>query len=272
MRTNFTHTFKGLLVIFFHVGFLGAAIAQSYITNPKPSLKLTFLGESGTNGSAVAYNAKSKIYYAVIAGNVQYPLETFDKKGKPVRQQTANYDTRGMWWNPILNKLERNGYADLNIISNNIADNGYLDLTYNQTLSFENNIPDENSVGTFDFQADEVLYYDNGLVHRFAHSTGKYLSFVRLNLPTGLEAVNQYSIIYTGVTGAEIGLLNFVTRQVYFFNKNTGQMANSVVQLPADSVTDSRFWFSYANGYVWLYNARTRTWTGYKILKKPILK
>ena len=55
------------------------------------------------------------IYYAVIAGNSSFPLETFDATGVSLYQTNTGFDCRGLWWNPNLNQLETNGQ---NIIEN----------------------------------------------------------------------------------------------------------------------------------------------------------
>ena len=48
---------------------------KSYVANEQ--LSLTFSNEEGTNGTSVAWNGTKKLYYAVIAGNDCFPLETF---------------------------------------------------------------------------------------------------------------------------------------------------------------------------------------------------
>ena len=49
------------------------------IENPVPSVTLKLQMTNGTNGSGVAWHPEHEVYYAVIAGNRNFPLETFSK-------------------------------------------------------------------------------------------------------------------------------------------------------------------------------------------------
>src|SRR5215813_581029 len=53
---------------------------------------------AGKRGASVAWHSVQKKYYAVFAGNAEYPLAIFDMTGKLLsdEDQTAMTDTRGL--------------------------------------------------------------------------------------------------------------------------------------------------------------------------------
>src|SRR5438552_2828335 len=69
----------------------------------------------GTRGAAVVWHPLQKKYYASFAGNEGYPMAVFDITGKRLSgdEQTCLKDTRGLWYNPKLNKICGNGHSDI---------------------------------------------------------------------------------------------------------------------------------------------------------------
>jgi len=259
---------KTTLIILLSVILSISAIAQTVKINknPKSSVKLKLLNqENGTNGSSVAYNTDKKIYYAVIAGNSSYPLETFDINGKQLNSKQAGGDMRGMWYNSSTKSIEFNGYDDGGYNSISLNSSGFPEENITNIVSGKNQ-PSENSCGVYEPINKEVIFYSEGSIYFFNSKNGKEKRIVHLqDIPTDLENINSNSLIYTGSSKNEIGLLNFNTKEVYLFDANNGNYSGKIT-LPENAVTHSMFWFAYANGNIFLYNSETRTWTGYKIL------
>jgi hypothetical protein len=73
-----------------------AAVSQcTILPNATTGISYTYVLPDGTNASGIAYNPNFDIYYAVIAGNPTFPLETFTPSGMPLYQTTAGFDFRG---------------------------------------------------------------------------------------------------------------------------------------------------------------------------------
>jgi hypothetical protein len=87
---------------------------------------------------------------------------------------------------------------------------------------------------------------------------------IYLNMPTSLENINTTAFIYTGTKKMEIGLLNHAHKEIYLFNLKNGEHM-ATVKLPGDAITHNVFRFAYANGYIFLYDQDTRSWTGYQL-------
>jgi len=242
--------------------FFGSCKSVKLNTSPSASLYLTFQEYGGYNSGAVTYNPKAKLYYAVIAGNIEFPLETFDEKGKPMSQTLAGFDSRGMWWNPNTKALERNGYGG-NWTSNAIGSNGYI-TGGTKTIFSGMKQPNDNACGVFDFDANEVLFYNYGEVVRYNRNSGQKVGEITLQNIND-DNILEYCMVYTGIKGKELGVVDYKSKQVYLFDKSNGAKTEAI-QLPSNTVINERFGLAYANSYIWIYDPEMRTWTGFKII------
>lgn len=216
------------------------------------------------NNSGVAYNPLLNLYYGVRAGNSSFPLETWTATGTPLFQTSAGFDWRGMWWNPVTNQLEGNGYNTGGLWKADLNGTGYA-LNTGTTLFSGMNQPDPQSCGDLDPVAYEVLYYFNGSVYRYSRTTNAFLgSYPLTGTPTAIANLNWTTLMYTGCVGKEIALLDYVNKAIYVYNKATGAYAGTSL-LPASAVTTNGFRTSWANCRVWLFNLSNYTWNSYKI-------
>lgn len=252
------HTF--LIIFLLGCKLLSAqyALLPDAILNP---LVLAF-PTSVVNPASVVYHPTEELYYTSRCGNTTYPLVTFSATGAMLNNTTAGLDTRGMWWNPNTNQLERNcfsaiGWSTINLDANHFATNSFT------TLFSGMHQPDIQSIGCYDPVNNEVLFYFGGSVKRYNRNTALEVSSTTLT-GIALTNINSNSLIYTGVTGYEIGLLDYVAKKILLFNGSTGVFTGSS-QLPATAVTASSFRFSYANDLVWLLNATDSKWYSYII-------
>ena len=77
------------------------------------------------------------------------------------------------------------------------------------------------------------------------------------------EDYNASSVIYTGIAGAEIGVLNVAQKQVELYSKASGFLTQKL-KMPSDIPAETLFNFAYANGMFWFFDMDKRVWTGCK--------
>lgn len=251
-----------ILLVFLGMGLAGTQ-AQTIETYPEANLRMRVEGEGGRNGTAVVWNPKNKLYYTAIAGNGDFPLETFDENGKFIQTVKAGKDLRGMWWNKT--QLEANCYESGGI-SHIRIDNKAKATGVHEAIHVGMIQPDANSVGTYYEKKKEILYLYNGDVLGYSRTTGNSTStFIDLELPVSVDHINSTTMIFTGIKKKEIGILNPDARKVYLFDLKTGEHTETIT-LPKSAITKDWFNWSYANGHIFIFENLTRTWTGYKIL------
>jgi hypothetical protein len=248
-----------LLLVFCVQSALGQVIDR-----PKPSLILQISQEEGTNGSGVAYNPIKQLYYTIIAGNTDYPLEVFDGNGNSTFQTSAGVDMRGIWWNAKTNSLEGNSYGEGSIVSYVMNESSFPDGGAQTVTTARDFQPLEQAVGVYDAKKKAVVYYSDGYVYWYSRSKGTLAKKLKLDIGANKEDFNNYSIIYTGVKNMELGLLDYNNKVVYLFSAKSGKSTASII-LPSNAVTFNAFRFAYANKQVFLYDIDARSWTAYKI-------
>jgi hypothetical protein len=221
------------------------------------------LPNATTNQAGVAYNPDKNLYYTVRAGSSSYTLFTYDETGTQVAANTANFDFRGLWWNPNTSSLEGNSYAAQGYRRVDLDANGYA-LSTGTNDPASNDQPNSQSQADYDYDLDEVIYYYNGSIYRTSRTTG---SFIGSAIPvTGLPAntLNSTFVGYTGVPGGEVLIYDYVNKAVYFVDKTTGVYSHTV-QLPTSAPGQSSYNTSYANGHIWISDGNL--WHSYKILE-----
>lgn len=253
------------------IGFWSYTFAQEISLSevqlkPKLSMSLELQSDAGFNGSAVTWHPLFEKYYTLIAGNEEFPIEVFDLKGKHLQTINAGEDCRGLWYNPTYEYLEANTYDAHDIISYEFEGDGFLseDLPYEEL--YELPVWDPQAVLALDIERNVYVWYnyeDNELGILSA-DTGDEEDVLSLELPVDKEFINSNTVVYTAIAGAEYGLLNIDTKQLYLINKDDGKVA-ATVQLPAEVVLSDAFRFSFANGHIWIFDADERRWDGFKL-------
>lgn len=236
------------------------ALAQAPMASPKEAVSFTFTQSDGTNASAVAWNPAKRLYYAVIAGNAEFPLETFDEKGLPVSDRSASADMRGLWWNAKKRTLIGNCAGEAGWVEMATDLEGNPSGQPNVVIAGMNQ-PDFQSVGAFD--GKKVIFYNDGSLFFYNPKNGKPSGSVSLQLPCSKDNINATSAGCTGRKGYEYVVLDYEAGKLYFFNRSGKLAATS--KLPSGAVTHDMFRFSFVNGMAFLYDANDRTWTGYRV-------
>ncbi len=232
------------------------------VTGPALTMNTTIL-EGTDNRSGVVFNPLLGRYYSVNAGSSVYPLETFDAGGTLLASVGAGFDYRGAWWNPALSQFEGNGFDVSGIFVQNIDPvSGYALGTGTVILNAAQ--PNAQSVGDLDIDADEIIYYSEGAIHRYARASNVFLGILPITgLPVPTSSLNSNSVVHTGCPGREIGVYDFVNRRVLFINKVTGAFS-SHCQLPLNAPPRASFGMSFANGLFWLF--ADNQWLGYDVV------
>ena len=216
---------------------------------------------SGKNGAAVAFDPRLGYYYAVFAGNEDFPLSMFNSTGQPIDTfSSAGFDARGLWYNPESGDLEGNGYGDAGIMILTRDEDGRPE--YADWASYLFSPPDDNSSVCFDTSKKAFVYYVGGMLFFYGYESSLQEKGISVD-DIILQNINATTCIYTGIPEAEFGLLDFATRRILLLNRE-GKMTRSL-PLPANAPAPERFNFSYCNGHFWLFNMETRTWMGYKL-------
>jgi hypothetical protein len=232
----------------------------------------------GKRGASVLWHPKQKKYYAAMAGNAFYPLGVFDAKGKllsPVELDCLQ-DTRGLWYDAAQDKITANGYNETGWFTY-ILDTKGIPADY-ETLLEGKVQPNEQCVGAFDSRNKKICFLDGSTVYFYDATTGDIADeFVQLHWgrtkkdgpaddESATEAAPGYNtstIIYSGLPGAEIGVLNTELKQIELYDLKEGFLKKSI-KLPATAITETTFNFAFTNGIYWLFDMESRKWIGYK--------
>jgi hypothetical protein len=74
---------------------------------------------------------------------------------------------------------------------------------------------------------------------------------------------NSTTVIYTGITNAEFGLLNIATREIELYSKQDGLLYQKL-KLPKEASPRDKFNFGFANNTYFLFDKNKRSWVGYR--------
>lgn len=265
MKTYLKNVTGTAMLLCLIIGFSSFTVNAQSPDPVQASITLKITDQNGTNGTAVAWDGEKGRYYAAIAGNKVFPIETFDASGKSTGRSEAGFDCRGLWYNPKTKTLEGNGAGEF----------GWFGLArdaegnYNgKTVVIKDGMmqPEFQSVGVYDDKKKMVTFHLEGKIYRYKRKDSKAVKKI-IELKLGsvtLEDININAMGYTGNNKYPYAILETTTKSVLLFNR--GGKLKARTKLPADVATNSSFWFSFANNHAWLYNPNTRTWSGYKVL------
>jgi hypothetical protein len=264
-------------LIFLPVLILAGALpaASQTVKSVKKVLELKITDEGGANGASVAWHPGLKKYYAAIAGNASFPLSVFDADGNllsPPGQQ-ALFDLRGMWYYPKLKTIQMNGYDEFGWAEYKLDNKGLpVDI---KELYPGMNQTNENSTGSYSPKENVVYFFnEEGNLDAFDYGTAEFLETKDLYLGSSkeeefsgneevLENYNHTSAVYTGLSRAEIAVLNVSGRQIELYNLATGYLTQ-VLKLPESAPANTWLNFAYCNNTYWLFDKESRIWQGFR--------
>jgi hypothetical protein len=238
-------------------------------------------GRAGDNGGTVAVHGRTRNYYATIAGNKTFSLSIFNGLGE--RTSPADlavlYDVRGLWYNQKAKTFYANGFGKNGWCRYVMDDEG---IPYDVAPLFEGQQqPFPQSSGAY-YQKENIVYFLKGATAvAYDGETGKELAdkrkvfkpgFTVKNPPPAnyiadtsstLKGYNNTSLIYTGLSNNEFGLLNVDKREIELYSAATGLLMTRL-QLPPEAAVRDKLNFAFCNGVYWLYDAGSRSWVGYR--------
>ena len=214
----------------------------------------------GTRGASVAWHPVQKKYYAVFAGNKEYPLAVFN--------------VTGLWYNPATKLITGNGYDDNGWFTYKLSTAG---IPTEYEVAHEGmNQPDGQSVGAYNPVTKRVMFLKGGQVYSYNSDAELVDSFAihwsrkKADGPAddedpyaSPEDYNYTTMVYTGIKGQEIGFLNVTNMDIELYDIKSGYLTTRFA-LPETASAEMSFNFAYANGIYWLFNIELRKWVGYK--------
>lgn len=231
----------------------------------------------GTRGASVVWHPLQKKYYAAFAGNEQYPLAVFNAAGKKLSSdnQSTLFDIRGLWYNPVKKQLCGNAYETKGRFSYQLNSLGLISDYKTDIKGMYQ--PGEQSVGTYHVVKKQVMFLSGSEIWFYNDTIliedKKTVIHWGLTKQQGIvededvtvtpESYNNNSIIYSGIPGADAGVLNVEKKQIELYNSSNGFLSRTLI-LPKDAVVEASFNFAFANGIYWLFNIEARKWIGYK--------
>lgn len=267
-------------VWFVYIFLMSTCLQEVYAQTAKPLkkiLELKITATRGANGAGVAWHPTQQKYYAAMGGNAGFQMGVYDIKGKLLTDttHTTHLDVRGLWYNPGTKTLQGNGFSDVGWAEYKLDSKGVPVST--KLLHSGMNQPDDQSTGAFDPKG-KVVYFFNEEGHLdvhdyrdgiFSRSIELYLGLTKDEadvLAENYDVIDDYNyttVIFTGISGAEFGLLNYANNQIELYNAKDGYLTRKL-NLPGDAPVEERMNFAYANGIYWLFDRKSRVWKGYK--------
>lgn len=272
---------KKLFVLSFAVVFASVFAPAQSVRQIRKSFEMKMPSGPGENGGTVAINLKNRYFYATIAGNKTYSIAYFNAIGEmmspPDLSQLA--DIRGMWYSPALKTFVANGYGSTGWFTYVLDDAG---VVYDVKPLFSGQLqPFPNSVAQYNQRENLVHFLKGSTVVAYDAATGKELKEKAVLIKAGytkkspppagtvidsnavLKDYNSTTVIYTGMSNAEFGLLNIKTKEIELYSKADGLMTQKL-KLPDDAVVKDKLNFSFSNNVYFLYDSRKRSWIAYR--------
>lgn len=270
-----------------HIIFAVSILLSVLIASPlqaqtvlKQVISLQMPEGGGMNSAAVAWHPITKKYYSSIVGNASFPMAVFSEKGTIIQDdQIADYDFRGIWYNPIskllqFNTFDSNGVGHIELESDGRIQSKVIDVEGMKQ-------PDRQSVGFYYTPGNNIVYlspsfnvekYDSrtlkplgSLTYLFAGCKSKKESDVLTEdeLAYAWDDRNA-SVQYTNIPKGELAVLNVAERTIELYDKQTGYLTKVAFSIPASITLESNFNFSYTNGIWWFFQKEERRWVGCK--------
>nr|WP_294902495.1 hypothetical protein [uncultured Lacibacter sp.] len=266
------------LICFFIV--LNNSNAQS-VRQLRKTIELKMPKGPGNNGGTVAQNGKNRYFYATIAGNKTYSLAYFNAVGEMMSPPDLAIlaDVRGLWYNPALKTFQGNLFGDGGWVTYVLDDAG---IVYDVKPFLKGQLqPHPNSVAQFSLRENIVYFLKGSTVVAYNAATGVQDTSKTVVLKTGfskktpppadykvdsntvLNNYNSTTVLFTGISNAEFGLLNVKTKEIELYSRNDGLLSQKL-KLPVDAIVSDKLNFSFSNNTYFLYDARNRAWVGYR--------
>ncbi len=254
-----------------------STIAQKVL---KQVISLQMPEGGGSNSAAVVWHPITKKYYTSFAGNAIYPMAVFSDKGKILQEDLqADYDFRGIWYNPISKLLQFNTYDSSGVGHIELEADGKIK---SKQIDFDGmNQPDAQSVGLYYPPGNNILYFSpSHYIEKYDSKTLKpigSLTYIYVGCKTKQasdelsedDAITRWedrnlSVQYTNIPKGELAVLNYTNRTIELYDKKTGLLTQTAFSVPETIDIELNFNFSYTNGIWWFFQKEKRMWIGCK--------
>jgi hypothetical protein len=272
---------KQLVLLLVCATFIFSSASAQSVRQLRKTIELKMPKGPGDNGGTVTQNGKNRYFYATVAGNKTYSFAYFNQSGEMMSPPDLSLlaDVRGLWYSPSLKTIQGNLFGNGGWVSYVLDDAG---IPYDAKPFLPGQLqPYPNSVAQYNLRENLVHFLKGSTVVAYNATTGAEVKERTVLLKAGyskkmpppadliidsntvLTKYNTTTVVYTGISNAEYGLLNVETKEIELYSKNDGLLSQKL-KLPADAVVKDKLNFSYSNNTYFLYNARNRSWVGYR--------
>jgi len=233
----------------------------------------------GENGGTVALNQRNKNFYATIAGNKAYSLAVFnvlyELESPPDLAQL--YDIRGLWYHPKQQTFMANTFGSTGWVKYTIDKKGN---PYDAKVVYPGQRqPFPQSVGQFSPRENLVYFLKGSVAVAYDANTGEptpdknrllKIGYTKKSPPpvnwkidsfSVVDGYNSTTLVYTGISQSEFGLLNVKNREVEFYSAADG-LLTARLKIPEKIPVKDKLNFAYCNNHYWFYDNVSRTWAG----------
>ena len=265
---------KYFIALFFFVSFQSEAQIKRYL---EVVMRLEMPNGPGENGGTVALNQRNKNYYATIAGNKSYSLSIFN--GLPELLSPPDlaqlYDIRGLWYHPKLQTFMANGFGSTGWVQYTIDKKG---IPYDAKVVYAGQRqPFPQSVGQFSPKENLVYFLKGSTAVAYDANNGDpvplknkllKIGYTKKSPPPADQAIDSFSVlenynsttlIYTGISQSEFGLLNLKNREIELYSAADG-LLTARLKIPEKIAIKDKLNFAYCNNLYWFYDNVSRTW------------
>lgn len=255
-----------LFSLFLLLSLIGPATlrAQAPLADAKFAFSYHFQSGDGTNASGITYVPGADVYVTAIAGNVEYPLEVFDREGKTIASQTVGLDIRGLWYNPKTNQLEANTYGNSGWYSVSIDSRGVPTGDW-QSLLHGMYQPTEQAVLSYVIPKKSLVTLGSQSFSFYKRFSKKPKDKPRYFHGTPGDTdwyINPHVAAYTGNDAYPLAVLELNDCQILYFDlKGKYLGATNVDNCPEMD----GFRFGFANRHAFIYDEVDRIWRAYRV-------
>ena len=254
-----------LLVVFCLMFLLTVQQANAQCTaGPNPAPNVLDLGPSGQASSwlNIAYSPLYDQYYLA----THFEVAVYNSSGGLITNVVLNSPNTflvGIWWNPLTNQLESNPVCGARSVRVEDLDGSGIPLNTSSDI-FACAAPFSESMGSFDWDDNEIIYYNLGSIHRYDRTNNASLGSVAITGTFGTLITDFVG--YTGIPGGEYIVASGSDDEVYLIDKNTGAVTSTYTLTGGhtDIGGPTERGVAYANG-IFFHRVMGGVWYGHQI-------